>query len=105
MLSTFSMLSMVPQVSYWQNYAGHKLDLIFERGDYSFAMMLMKPKDPRRVHSTIEKFAETTKKSTVVIFIPYLDAVGMNIAYKVEQLADIAGKEIITVEIPLQFLG
>lgn len=105
MLSTFSMLSNVPQITYWQNYAGHKLDLVFERGDVSFAMMLSKPKDPRRIRTTIEKFAETTAKGTVVILYPYLDAIATNLAYKVEQLGEMSGKKVLTVEIPLQFLG
>ncbi len=105
MLASFSMLPHVPAVSYWQNYAGHKLDLVFERGDIAFAFMLQKPKDPRRIRSTIEKFAETTSRSNVVIFMPYLDAVGMSLAYKIEVSEVEAGKRVLTVEIPVQFLG
>lgn len=105
MLSTFSMLPQVPNITYWQNYAGHKLDLIFERGNVSFAMMLSKPKDPRRVRSTIEKFAETTQKEVVIIIHPFIDAVGMNMAYQLEDLGTVSDKRVFTLEMPLQFLG
>ena len=104
-LSNFSMLAQVPQITYWQNYSGHRIDFVFERGGVSFAILLSKPKDPRRLHSTFEKFAEASTKDTIVIFLPTFDSVEMAMSYKVEVLPTETKKQIITVELPLQFLG
>jgi predicted AAA+ superfamily ATPase len=105
MLSGFSMLAHVPQVMYWQNYSGHKVDVVFERGDVTFGILFAKPKDPRRLASTIEKFAEASSKETVVLFMPFFDPVGMSMAYKADEVVVESGKQVLTVELPLQFLG
>lgn len=105
LLSGFSMLAQVPHVMYWQNYSGHKVDIVFERGDVTFGILFAKPKDPRRLSSTIEKFAEASTKDTVVLFMPYFDAVGMSMAYKADEVPVESGKQVLTVELPLQFLG
>lgn len=105
MLSGFSLLAHVPQITYWQNYSGHKVDIVFERGDITFGVLFAKPKDPRRLASTIEKFAESSAKDTVVLFMPFFDPVGMSMAYKADEIVVESGKQVITVELPLQFLG
>ncbi len=105
LLSGFSMLAHVPQVMYWQNYSGHKVDIVFERGDVTFGILFAKPKDPRRLTATIEKFVEASAKETVVIFMPFFDPVGMSLAYHADEVATESGKQVITVELPLQFLG
>jgi len=104
-LSTFSMLPQEPNLTYWQNYSGHKLDLIFERGDISFAFMLTEPKDSRRVKSTILKFAESSSKDTVIIFIPHFNAITMSLEYSIEEIEGVENKCVFTVRLPLQFLG
>ncbi|MCC7304173.1 ATP-binding protein [bacterium] len=104
-LSGFSMLAHVPQILYWQNYSGHKIDLVFERGDVTFGILFVKPKDPRRYAATIEKFAEASSKNTVVIFLPHFDPVSMSMAYQADEVSVESGKQVLTVELPLQFLG
>lgn len=103
-LSYFSSLDNVPPVYYWQDYAGHKVDLVFERGDFTFGYLINRPKDPRRLRATIEKFAESSNKEIVVIFFPYLDAPSMSLEYKVYDI-EFPGKKVIGVDVPVQFLG
>lgn len=105
MLSGFSMLAHVPQMMYWQNYSGHKMDIVFERGDVTFGILFAKPKDPRRFAATIGKFAEASSKNTVIVFMPYFDPIGMSMAYQADEVDVECGKQVITVELPLQFLG
>jgi len=105
MLSGFSMLPSVPQITYWQNYSGHRVDIVFERGGVTFGILFAKPKDPRRLASTIEKFAEASSKDTVVIFMPYFEPVTMSMAYKADEVPVECGKQVLTVELPLQFVG
>ncbi|PIY18245.1 hypothetical protein COZ14_00675 [Candidatus Dojkabacteria bacterium CG_4_10_14_3_um_filter_Dojkabacteria_WS6_41_9] len=104
-LSGFSMLASVPQITYWQNYSGHKVDIVFERGDVTFGILFVKPKDPRRLASTIEKFAEASSKETIVLFVPTFEPVNMSMAYKVTEVVVECGKQVLMVELPLQFLG
>lgn len=104
-LSGFSMLAHVPQLMYWQNYSGHKMELVFERGDVTFGILFAKPKDPRRYAATIEKFAEASSKEIVVVFMPYFDPINMSMAYQADEVPVESGKKVITIELPLQFLG
>ncbi|GEM_PF-1774618 len=104
LLSDFSVLDNVPPIYYWQDYAGHKIDLVFERGDFTFGFIGRIPKDARRFKATMEKFAESSTKETIVIFLPYLDATALTLEYKVNEVQH-NGKKILTVEIPLQLLG
>lgn len=104
-LSGFSSLVYVPQITYWQNYSGHRMDIVFERGAVTFGILFSRPKDPRRYQATLEKFAEASSKDVVVVFLPFFDSVGMSLAYKAEEIHIESGKRVFTVEVPLQFLG
>ncbi|WKZ30554.1 MAG: AAA family ATPase [Candidatus Dojkabacteria bacterium] len=104
LLAYFSSLDSVPQVYYWQDYAGHRVDLVFERGDYVFGTIINKPKDPRRLRATIDKFVETANRDNVVILFPTFDAVSMSLEYKVTPIEH-PTKKVISIEVPLQFLG
>jgi len=104
LLSDFSILDNVPPIYYWQDYAGHKVDLVFERGDFTFGFIGRMPKDSRRFRATLEKFAESSNKKSVVIFLPYLDTTAMTLEYKINEMEH-EGKKIMTVDIPLQLLG
>jgi predicted AAA+ superfamily ATPase len=104
LLAHMTLLDSEPQLYYWQDYAGHKIDLVFEYKDYTFGFLLQKPKDPRRLKATLDKFAENSNKNNVVVFYPYLDTTGMSLEYKV--VTETAGEKRVTVvDVPVQFLG
>jgi hypothetical protein len=104
LLAYFSSLDSVPPVYYWQDYAGHRVDIVFERGDYVFGVIINKPKDPRRLRATIDKFVDTANRDNVILLFPTFDPVTMSLEYKIAPIEH-PRKKVISVEVPLQFLG
>lgn len=103
-LSHISTLDNVPPIYYWQDYAGHKVDIVFERGDFTVGFITQRAKDPRKQRATIEKFAESSNKQNVVIIFPFLDGNTMSLEYKVDTIEH-DNKQVLTLDVPIQFLG
>lgn len=104
LLVRFTPLDQVPVISYWQDYAGHKIDLVFERGEVVFGFIMNKSKDNRRTNVTYDKFAEATKKKYIVLFEPVFDHTKTSLEYDFEEY-DANGKPVLLVRLPVQLLG
>ena len=88
-----------PDIHYWQDYEGHKVDFILEFDDFTFAFIVEKPKDIRKLRATKSKFTEIAEGKNVIFIYPVFNPQNIDITYKMNPSED--GKSI-DLELPLQ---